>query len=370
VIAGVGSTAFGKLPGRSTLSLNVEACRSALADAGIEKDAVDAVWAKVPTSALEFLYGMKVAAALGIEPDMGGTLDLGGASNIAMIGSAALAIEAGMCRVALVTMADNPRTGSRAAYGRAAQGDAAPYGWTGIAAGYALIARRHMEQHGTTEDQLGAVAVAARRHGAANPAAQLRKPITVEDHAASPLVVDPLRRDDCALVTDGASAVVVMSASDAAAMGVRAPVPILGIGQAHTARDLPERSSLTRTRAADSGARAFAMAGVGPAQVDVAQIYDCFTITALMTLEDYGFCDVGEGGAFVEGGRIELGGALPINTSGGLLSESGLPGMQLVAEAARQVRGEAVNQVGGAGICVVSGQGGVMHTHATLVVGG
>ncbi|HEX6388100.1 MAG TPA: hypothetical protein VFZ89_01590, partial [Solirubrobacteraceae bacterium] len=363
------STAFGKQPGRSTLALNVEACRNALADAGLEKDVVDGVWAKVPTSRLEFLYGMKVAAALGIEPDMGGTLDLGGASNIAMIAHAGLAIEAGMCRVALVTMADNPRTGSREAYSRA-QGDAAPYGWMGIAAGYAMIARRHMAEHGTTADQLGAVAVACRRHGAANPAAQLRKPIALADHAASPLVVDPLRRDDCALVSDGACAVVVMSAADAAAMGVRAPVPILGVGQAHTARDLPERTSLTRTRAADSGARAFAMAGIEPAHVDVAQIYDCFTITALMTLEDYGFCAPGEGGAFVEGGRIELGGALPINTSGGLLSECGLPGMQLIAEAARQVRGEAVNQVDGAGVCVISGQGGVMHTHATLVVGG
>jgi acetyl-CoA acetyltransferase len=369
VIAGVGQTSFGKHPGRSSVGLNVEACAAALADAGIDKALVDAVWAKVPTSQLEFLYGMKVAAALGIAPDGGGTLDLGGASSIAMIAHAGLAIAAGQQRIALVTMADTPRTGSRAAYERP-QGEAAPYGFFGIAAGYALIARAYLERHGASEDDLGAVAKAARRHGAANPAAQLRAPITLADHAASPPIVDPLRRDDCALVSDGASAVVVMAAADARRLGVPRPVPILGVGQGHTAFDLPQRASLTVTGAERSGARALAMAGIACDRVDVAQLYDCFSITPLITLEDYGFCDRGQAGAFVGDGGVEVGGHLPINTSGGLLSESGLPGMQLVVEGARQVRGESVNQVDGAGVSLVSGQGGVMHTHATLVLGG
>ncbi|MBS1881400.1 MAG: thiolase family protein [Actinobacteria bacterium] len=369
VIAGIGHTAYGKLPGRSTISLNVEACAAALADAGLPKDAVDAVWAKVPTSKLEFLYGARVAEALGIQPAAGGVLDLGGASVIAMISYSALAIRAGMCEVALVTSADNPRTGTRQAYDKA-YGDAAEYGWLGIAPGYAMVARRHMEEFGTTEEQLGAFAVNARRNGAANPDAQLRKPISLADHGASPMVVEPLRRDDCALVSDGAAAVIVTSADRARELGVEAPVPVLGFGQGHTSWDVAQRPSLATTAAADSARRAFAMAGIVPAQVDVAQLYDCFSITPLMTLEDYGFCAKGEGGSFAESGAIGLGGELPLNTSGGLLSETGMPGMQMVIEGVRQIRGTAPSQVDGAGICVVSGQGGVMHTHATLVLGG
>lgn len=369
VIAGIGHTAYGKLPGRSTIALNVEACRNALADAQIDKDLVDAVWAKVPTSKLEFLYGAKVAEALGVQPAAGGVLDLGGASVIAMISYSALAVEAGMCEIALITSADNPRSGTRQAYEKA-YGDDAPYGWLGIAAGYAMIARAHMARYGTTEDQLGAIAVTCRRHGAGNPHAQLRKPITLEDHRSSPYVVEPLRRDDCALVSDGAAAVVVMSASRARELGVPAPVPLLGFGQGHTAWDLPARPRLTETAAKDSARRAFAMAGISPSQIDLAQLYDCFTITALMSLEDYGFCERGEGGPFAASGAIALDGELPINTSGGLLSETGMPGMQMVVEGVRQLRGSAANQVAGAGICAVSGQGGVMHTHATMVLGG
>jgi acetyl-CoA acetyltransferase len=368
VIAGVGETAYGKQPGRSTIELNVEATRRALEDAGIEKDAVDAVWAKVPTSKLEFLYGAKVAQALGIQPAAGGVLDLGGASNIAMVSYSALAIEAGMCEVAVIASADNPRTGTRQAYD-AAYGDAARYGWFGIAPGYALIAADHMARHGTTEEQLGLVAVACRRHGAANPRAQLRKEISLDDYLDSPPVVEPLRRDDCALVSDGAAAVIVTSARRAAELGARDPVPILGFGQAHTAWDLPRRPSLSETGAGASAARAMAMAGVRPGDVDVAQLYDCFTITVLMTLEAYGFCEPGRGGPYVEEVGIGLDSPLPLNTSGGLLSESGLPGMQMIVEAVRQLRGRSASQVDGAEVALVSGQGGVMHTHATLVLG-
>jgi acetyl-CoA acetyltransferase len=369
VIAGIGHTAFGKLPGRSTISLNVEACREALADAGLGLDVVDGLWAKVPTSAMELLYSAKVAEAMGLHPAAGGVLDLGGASCIAMISQAALAIEAGMCEVALVTCADNPRTGTRAAYAKT-YGDGSEYGWFGIAAGYALIARRYLLDHRGTEEALGAVAVACRRHGAANPAAQLRSPITLDDHAASPGVVDPLRRDDCALVSDGAAAVVVMSASRAAELGVPAPVPVVGFGQGHVSWDVHLRPSLTETCAAGSAARAYAMAGITARQVDVAQLYDCFTITVLMQLEDYGFCERGEAPDFVADGGIEIGGRMPLNTSGGLLSESGMPGMQLILEGVRQVRGSSTTQVDGAGLAAVSGQGGIMHTHATLVLGG
>jgi acetyl-CoA acetyltransferase len=368
VIAGIGHTAHGKLPGRTPLSLTVEAAAAALADAGVEKDAVDAVFAKYPTSTFQSMYGQQVAEALGLQPRIGGVWDQGGATNISMISWAVESIAAGQCEVALVTTADNPRTGTRQAYERA-WGDDAVYGWFSTPAGYAMIAQRHMAQYGTTSEQLGAIAVACRRHAATNPHAGRREPMTLDDHQASPMVVEPLRRDDCCLISDGGAAVVVMSARRARELRVPDPVPILGFGQGQESWEVALRPDLTTTAARVSGETAFAMAGITPADVDVAQLYDCFTITPLMILEDYGFCAKGQGGKFVEGGNVELGGELPINTSGGLLSETGMPGMQLVIEGARQIRGASTAQVPDAEVCVVANQGGVMHTHSTLVLG-
>jgi acetyl-CoA acetyltransferase len=368
VIAGIGHTAHGKLPGRTPLSLTVEAVSNALVDAGVEKDAVDAVFCKYPTSTFQSMYGQQVAEALGLQPRIGGVWDQGGATNISMISWAVESIAAGQCEVALVTTADNPRTGTRQAYERA-WGDDAVYGWFSTPAGYAMIAQRHMAQYGTTSEQLGAIAVACRRHAATNPHASRREPMTLADHQASPMVVEPLRRDDCCLISDGGAAVVVMSARRARELRVAEPVPILGFGQGQESWEVALRPDLTTTAARASGATAFAMAGITAADVDVAQLYDCFTITPLMILEDYGFCARGQGGKFVEGGNIELGGELPINTSGGLLSETGMPGMQLVIEGARQIRGRSTAQVPGASVCVVANQGGVMHTHSTLVLG-
>jgi len=368
VIAGIGHTRYGKLPGRSTVSLNVEACRNALADANLGKDIIDALFVKVPTSAREFMYGQKLAEAMGLRPKLGGAWDQGGAANVALISQAVMAIEAGQCEAALVCYADNPRTGNRAVYARP-RGDDAVYGWFSTAAGYAMIQRRHMIEHGTRPEDLGAIAKACRRHGAANPNAQLRAAISLDDYMASPMQIDPLRRDDCCLVSDGGAAVVVMSAARARALGVPNAVPILGFGQGQTSWEVAQRPTLTSTEAVVSGRTAFAMAGLAPKDIDVAQIYDCFTITALMTLEDYGFCKKGEGGRFVADGRIEAGGDLPLNTSGGLLSETGMPGMQLVIEGVRQIRGQATLQVPGADTCLVSNQGGTMHTHSTLILG-
>lgn len=370
VIAGIGHTAFGKHPGRGTVSLNVEAIRKALADAGVEKRTVDGLMVKAPTSRFEMMYAQKLAEALGMQPRIGGIYDHGGASNISMISYASMAIEAGQCEIAVVSLADNPATGSRQAYEKSYGDDgSALFGWFSTPAGYAMLARRHMAQYGTTSDQLGAVAVACRRHGATNPHAQLRKPLTLEQYRESRLIVAPLRRDDCCLVSDGAAALVLMSAKKAAELKVAKPVPVLGFGQGQTSWDVALRPDLTTTAATVSAQTAFAMAGLKPADIDVAQIYDCFTICALMTLESYGFCAQGQGGHFVEGGRIELGGDLPINTSGGLLSETGMPGMQLVLEGVRQMRGDSVNQVKGARTCAISNQGGIMHTHSTLLLG-
>jgi acetyl-CoA acetyltransferase len=370
VIAGVGHTAFGKLDGRSTVSLNVEAIRKALADAGVEKNQIDGLFVKAPTSRFEMMYAQKLAEAMALQPRIGGVWDHGGASNISMISYAAMAIEAGQCEMAVVALADNPATGSRQAYEKSyGDDDSATYGWFGTPAGYAMIAQRHLQQYGTPNDGLGAIAVACRKHGAANPNAQLRKPLTLDQYRQSRMIVEPLRRDDCCLVSDGAAAVVVMSAERAKAMKIAKPVPILGFGQGQTSWDVVQRADLTTTAAKLSAETAFRMAGLTPDDIDVAQIYDCFTIAALMTLEDYGFCAKGQGGHWVQDGRIELGGDLPINTSGGLLSETGMPGLQLVIEGVRQMRGESFNQVKGARKCIVSNQGGVMHTHSTLILG-
>lgn len=368
VIAGIGATRFGALPGRTTISMNVEAIRNALNDAGVEKDAVDALFVKCPTSKFELMYGQKVAEAIGLQPRIGGVWDQGGASNIMNITYAAMAIEAGQCEVAVVCFADNPKSGTAAGYSRA-RGDDALYGWFGVLSNYAMIARRHMQQLGTPREALGAVAVASRRHGAANPRAQLRKALSLDEYMKQPPMVAPFCRDDCALVSDGAAAVVVMSASRARQLGVRRPVPILGFGHGQTSWDVAQRPDLTSTQAKVAAATAFRMAGLTPKDIDVAQIYDCFTITVLMTLEDYGFAKRGQVAEFVKGGNIELDGELPVNTSGGLLSETGMPGMQLIHEGVRQMRGEATSQVRNARRCIVSNQGGAMHTHASLILG-
>lgn len=369
MIAGVGLTAAGELTGRSTVSLNVEACRRALEDARIGTDVVDAVFVKFPTSQLEFMYATKVAAALGIDsPTMVGCWDQGGAANTSMISQAVLAIEAGQIEVALVTAADNPRSGTRQAYEKM-KGTGGPYGWIGVAADYALVTRRYLDEHRLSDADLAPFAMAARRHGVDNPAAQLRKPLGLDQYLAEPYIVDPLRRSDICLVSDGGGAVVVTSARRAAQLGVPAPVSILGFGHAQRPQNVFHRRDLLDTAARDAGAQAFADAGLEPGDIDVAQLYDCFTVVPALTLEAYGFCENGNAAGFARDGGIELGGRLPLNTSGGLLAETGMPGMQLIVEGVRQMRGTAVNQVPGASTCIVSNQGGVMTTHATMILG-
>ena len=302
VIAGIGHTKFGRLPGRGTVSMNVEACRNALADAGIEKSAVDALFVKVPTSKYSSMYGQTLAEAMGLQPKVGGVWDQGGATNISMISFACMAIEAGQCEVAIVCLADNPRTGTRQAYEKA-WGDDGAYGWFSVAAGYAMTMQRHMAEYGTKPEQLGAFAVAVPQSRRQQPArARCACRSTLDKYLESPFIVEPLKRDDCCLVSDGAAAVVVMSDKRARELGVRAPVKILGFGQGQTSYDVPLRPVLTETMAKASAQTAFAMAGLAPKDIDVAQIYDCYTIALLMTLEDYGFCGKGEGGKWSKAG--------------------------------------------------------------------
>lgn len=368
VIAGVGNTTYGKHPGHDKVELIVEAAREAIADAGIEKAEIDGVFVKMANAAPTVLYGQKVSEALGLQPTIGCALDQGGAANVSLITYAALAIEAGIIRNALICYGDTARTGNHAVYHRP-RGDDAIHGWYSTAAGYAMIHQAYRQRYGAKDEHFGAVAVAARKHGAANPKAHLRSPLTMDDYLAGPFVVEPLRRDDICLVSDGGAAILLTSAKDAKARRCVRAVPVLGLGQAQESWEVHLRPDLLHTRAEASADMAFARAGITRNQVDFAQIYDCFTVTVLQTLEDYGLAPRGQAGAKALAEGLGVDGWLPFNTSGGLLSESGTPGLQLIIEAVRQLRGEACVQVKAPRYGLVSNQGGSMHTHATLILG-
>jgi len=358
----------GRVPGITSYGFNLEAIKYAIEDAGLDKGEVDGILTKAPTSGFIMLYSAKISQLLGISPKVTLTIDAAGATNAMMVQYAMMAIDTGLCNTVVCSYGDNPLSGPAGTYARGRGSDAA-YGMFGAPSGYALVAQRHMQEYGTTSRQLGAIAVACRKHACLNPDAQMfGRPMTIDDHQNSRFVVEPLRLFDCCLVSDGGAAVVVTSAERARNLR-KQPVYIMGMGQSHPVTDIGQRYPITATGARGSGEIAFRMAGITPRDVDLAQIYDCFTITLLITLEEYGFCRNGEGGPFVEEGRIEIGGELPVNTSGGLLSETGMPGMQLIVEAARQLRGEGgPRQVKDAEIAVVSHQGGIMTTHATLVL--
>jgi len=229
-----------------------------------------------------------------------------------------------------------------------------------------------MAEYGTTEEQLAAVAVACRRHASLNPAAQMREPITVEDVLTSRMIADPLHLLDCSLVSDGGAAVIVTSA-DRAADFPHAPVYLLGVGEGHSHEHISQARSLTTSAAVQSGRRAYEMAGLGPDDMDLAQLYDCFTPTVVVEFEDLGFCAKGEGGPVVASGAIELGGAMPVNTHGGLLSHChpGHPGsMFALTETVYQLRHAAgARQVDNAQTALVHAQGGIMSSHTTIILG-
>lgn len=366
-LVGVGNTAYGRLPDRSAVSLTVEAIRNAIDDSGIDKQEIDAVLTKYPTSQFQSLFSTKVAQALGIVPKVTATIDQAGASNIGLITYAMMCIEQGLCNVAVCSYGDNPVTGNRAAYSRP-RGEDAAYGFFGAPSGYAMVAQRYRYEFGLPEEQLATVPITFHEHAALNPNAQHQNRITLDEYLHSRYVAEPFHLLDCCPVTDGAAAVVVARADRARSLKKK-PVYVMGFGQGHPSWDLAQRETWTTTGAAMAGPIAFKMAGITPKDVDVAELYDCFSLVPVLTLEDYGFCKKGEGIAFVQGGRIDFGGEIPLNTSGGLLAETGMPGMQLVAEAVRQLRGECGDrQVRDAEIAVVSNQGGVLTTHATMVL--
>lgn len=371
-IAGVGASPQGKLPEETPLSLAHTALTAALEDAGLDKNDLDGLLTMPGTTSPEGpKHYLTLGGNLGINPKLAGSLVAGGSTAGQLIQQAALAIDAGMASAVACVFADTARTGGSKFDAPAGRGDSwGIWGMFGNAANSAMTAQRHMALYGTTSEQLGWVAVTCRKHASMNEHAVMREPMTLADHQESRPIVDPLKKFDCCLISDGAVAVIVTSAERA--NGCRkGGVRLWGMGQGHTLQTFehPEWWYLPHQR--DAIQRAYEMAGVGPKDIDVAQLYDNFTISVLLWLEHGGFVEPGESGPYVEGGeRITFGGELPINTAGGNLSESYMQGWLHVVEGVRQIRGEGGNrQVDGAEVCLVTGRGMTLNTASALVLG-
>ncbi|MDF2701409.1 MAG: Acetyl-CoA acetyltransferase [Rubrobacteraceae bacterium] len=355
--------------GFTPLDLIGQATERVLTDAGLEKKDIDglfsaSVYYQMPT--------LVVGEYLGIRPRYSDATMMGGSSFVSHLLHAAAAIEAGLCEVALVAYASTQLSeGGFRGVSDPPNPFETPYRARYPVSMYALAASRHMYEYGTTREQLAEVAVAARQWAKLNPKAFMRDDLTVEDVLASRMISSPLSLLDCCLVTDGGGALLVTSSERAKDLR-KPPVYLLGAGEAHWHRNISQMPDLTVTAAADSGRRAYEMAGVGPESVDVTMLYDAFTINPILFLEDLGFCEKGEGGTFVEGGRTAPGGELPVNTNGGGLSYNhpGMYGLLLLIEAVRQLRGECgERQVEGAEVALAHGNGGVLSSQVTAVLG-
>jgi acetyl-CoA C-acetyltransferase len=377
VIAGVYEHPRREIPDRTVAQIHAEVALGALADAGLTLSDVDAYFCD---SADPGLNSLSMSEYLGIGYRYTDNTDTGGSSYLSHVNHAMRAIAAGKCKVALVTMAGRARSERHGPPAGRRGGPELDFEnrW-GIAAtlhNYALVAMRHMHEFGTTSAQLAEIKVAASQHAQYNPHALLRTPVTVQDVLDSPLLSDPLRRLDCCVITDGGGAVVIVS-PDVARHLPQPAVKVLGAAEA------PKNASngavdLSYTGAARSGPEAFAEAGVSPADIDYASIYDSFTISVLVALEDLGFCAKGEGGRFVsDGALLAPHGRLPVNTDGGGLCSNhpaNRGGMPKIIEAVRQLRGQAhpAVQVPDCSLAVVQGTGGRLGTRsgsATLVLG-
>lgn len=377
-IAGIGLTDVGKVYGRSATDFAADAVRLATADAGLAITDLDGLLVSAGVSGAPKLSLQKVLGLRDLR--LLAEVNALGASPAAMIAHAAATIALGGASAVACVFADaplKPKGSARDAFGKPSavpKGFAAYHAEIGAVTPnlfYALAARRHMAAYGTTSEQLGAIAVGQRSWAADNPVAQLRDPLTLDEHQGSPLIADPLHLFDCCLVSNGGAAVIVTSAERAADLA-QPRVEVLGWGQAHPGRVMHRDSDFgLRTGAADAGPAALKMAGVDVSDVDLLQLYDCYTYTVLVTLEDYGFAPKGEGGPYVAEGHLAPGGSLPCNTGGGQLSAYYLTGFTPVIEAVVQARGQAgARQVDQADVVMVSGNGGVLEHHATLVLGG
>ena len=382
-IIGIGQSRLGEVAGSTALGLMMEASVEAMNDAGIAKDDIDGIICRGPDD----MYGFhqQIGQLLGINVGFSTTLDNGGASQILSVILAVSAIEAGLCNTVLCGYSRNAWSRTHrsedARMSQRASGSAQSpfardiyssetFGLFGAPAMHAFGARRHMDLYGTTKDQLGAIAVAFREHARRNPLAQMySKALTLDDYRAGRSIVEPFNLYDCSLRTDGAGAVIVTSV-DRAKDFRKPPVNISGFGTYNNVSGWFHDENMVNTAAIQSSKKAYSMAGLGPRDVDVFEVYDCFTYMVLVQLEDYGFCEKGDGGPFAASGALRLGGILPTNTAGGQLSEGHVEGMLQIVEAARQVRHDhgMDRQVKDAKVALVSGHGGNTVCHSSLIL--
>ncbi len=375
-IVGVGESDIGKLPDMTGLGLNAQAAKRALDNAGLKPQDIDGLLTAYSFTEPYFMLGSVLAEYLGIKPGYGASVVVGGASPAVMLHHAAQAVATGAAEVVLVCAGENRATGmsrDETVAALTAVGHPyfeAPYG-VGIPALYALVAQAYMDKYGITREQMASVSVNTRAHACLHPNAQMKKPITLDDVLGSKPIADPLNVLDCCLISDAGGAFIVTTPERAQALPSK-PVFLAGIGETHTHEHLICAPSLTEFGAERSGAAAYRMAGLGPEDVDVAMLYDCFSIVPIIELEELGFAERGAGGAFFLEGKAAVGGELPVNTHGGMLSHAhagAVGGLMAIIEAVRQLRDDARGrQVEDATVALVHGEGGVLSSHCTALL--
>lgn len=377
-IVGVGQSRLGRVPETGSSDLLLQAIKNALDDAGLSASDIDGLICRGPHDI--YTHHQVIGSKLGINARFSTTLDNGGAGQALGVILSVLLIDAGLASTVVVGCCVDAWSRTHRSEAARVRNETRPgmevrefgpeYGYTGAVAAYALAARRYMDLYGATRDPLAEIAVAFRERALGNPAATMKTPLTRDEYFKSPMIVEPLGLLDCSLRSDGAGAVIVTSRERARDLRQR-PAFIKGFGTFNQLRGWFADDNMVSTAAGPSGADAYRMAGIGPADINTAQLYDCFTSVVLIQLENYGFCKAGEGSDFVMSGALRSNGALPCNTSGGMLSEAHVEGMLQICEGARQVRGScpAERQVSGVEHVLISGLGGNQVCHATLILG-
>lgn len=374
-IVGVGESDIGKVPTMSGLGLNSQASKRALEDAGLRVADIDGLLTAYSFTEPYTMLGSSLCEYMGLQPRMCASMVAGGASPGIMLRRAAEAIVCGDVDTVLICAGENRATGlgrEGAIAALTAVGHPQfeqPYGGS-IPGFYAMVARRHMHEYGTKREELASVAVNTRAHALLHPNAHMKSPLTMEQVLAAKPIAEPLGMFDCCLISDAAGAIIVTSAENARDLPKR-PVYLLGIGEKHTHEHIMCAPSLTQFGAAESGRIAYSMAGVSAADIDVAELYDCFTIVPIIELEELGFCAPGEGGTFFKNRHASIAGTLPVNTHGGMLSHAhagAAGGLFGIVEAVRQLRGDLGNrQVPGAELALVHNEGGILSSHCTMI---
>lgn len=378
VIAGIGETEQGKIPNKSSFHFLSEASKLAIHDAGIKKSDVDGLVTAFSLVEHTFMHCTTFADYFGLNPKYFSSVAIGGATAVWMVAEAAMAIALGQAEIVLCVRGDNTLSGISSSGMVALIREMChaefeyPYGLT-TPGGYALAAQRYLHEYGATPEHLAAVAVTMRKHAALKENAMNKEPLTIEDVLNSRIIAEPLHKYDCSIISDGGAAFIITTEEKAKALGIKKPLAYLwGMGQGYSHQYLTTLQDLNQIYNAieRSGKKAFDTAGVGPKDVNLAYLYDCFTITVALELEGLGFVGKGDAGPFALEGRMEIGKDLPVNTHGGLLSQAHLGAMHHVIEATLQLRGEAgPRQVNNSEVALVHGNGGIVSAHSTVILG-